>query len=514
MDETLNKMTDIWTQMERKTPEQIEMADNFYDKNIMPLVEEDYVRRNQEKVDQEIQYLIISVGASYEPIVLNIKLFEPEKILFLYTNETEKILDKIVGYASLLPSRYEKYKVSPIESAECYQAIKRCYLEWGRPQKICIDFTGGTKAMSSAAAMAGTFMNINVIYVNSTFDSTFKKPIPGSETLCYIANPWSVFGDLKIEKAFSLFGQYAYAGANEKMDEIQKNMSNPIISQQLRYAQLLAHAYEEWDAFNFSHASNAMSELVSILHRDSNNTSYLLMDFVKRLEEQEKILKDLKSIQHYIKNKTYEKILSDNDAYTALMFTMYQCADVREQQKKYDMATLLFYRLLEMVVQKRLYRYHLLASKMDYEKLEIQVEQMPGWEKISKEDRVIRLKDEFTYIKREIFLIDEVELPEKAALLDGLIILSILHDPVTEECSKDIGITEFLNQVRNKVDLRNSSIFAHGFHTISCKRFKKFREFVEKPFLTFCHAESIDFERYWKSIKWINPEESVNYPIR
>ncbi len=51
----------------------------------------------------------------------------------------------------------------------------------------------------------------------------------------------------------------------------------------------------------------------------------------------------------------------------SLMFTLYQNAFVREKQEKYDMATLLLYRLLEMIEQKRLSNYGLNVSKMKYE---------------------------------------------------------------------------------------------------------------------------------------------------
>ena len=195
----------------------------------------------------------------------------------------------------------------------------------------------------------------------------------------HITNPWLIFGDLEIEKAFSFFGQYAYAGAIEKIEEIQKNMSNPIIHLQLEYAEMLACAYKEWDAFNFNHAAKNMSDLVKILDRDSSNTGYLLMDFREPLKQQAEILEKLKKIQSSIKNRNYEAILSEKEAYTALMFTMYQCACIREQQEKYDMSTLLFYRLLEMIIQKRLYCYHLLASDMNYENMDIHPEQIPEW---------------------------------------------------------------------------------------------------------------------------------------
>lgn len=511
MNKTLDQMTEKWMQMERNTPEQIEKANNFYDETIMPLIEEDYISRNN--VEEEIQYLIVSVGTSCEPIILNIKLFHPEKILFLYTTEAESTLDKIVSYTRLLPSSYEKCKVSPVESAGCYQAIKRCYLEWGRPKKIYIDFTGGTKAMSTAAAMAGTFINVQVVYVGNThFLKSLRKPKPGSETLYHITNPWLIFGDLEIEKAFSFFGQYAYAGAIEKIKEIQKNMSNPIIHLQLEYARMLACAYKAWDAFNFTYAANNMSDLVKLLDRDSANTGYLLMDFMEPLKRQAEILEKMKKIQSSIQNRSYEAILSDKEAYTALMFTMYQCACIREQQEKYDMSTLLFYRLLEMIIQKRLYCYHLLASDMNYENMDIHPEQIPEWKDLGRQERISRLKDNFSDIKKRVFQMDGACLPEKAGLLDGLIILSVFHDPITEPYSKNM--TDFLNNVRSMADLRNSSIFAHGFNSIVwTKQYEKFQKFLKKQFLNFCQIEEIDFDTYLKHIKWINPSESVNYPI-
>ena len=511
MNKILDEKTEIWMQMERKTPEQIETADNFYNQEIMPLVEEDYISRNRNKVDAAIKYLIVSVGNSCEPIILNIRLFQPEKIMFLCTKDSEHTLNQVVSYAQLLPDCYEKCMVIPVESDRCYQAIKRCYTEWGRPQKICIDFTGGTKAMSTAAAMAGSFANIQVVYVGSTWNPKLRKPIPGSETLYYISNPLSVFGDLETEKAFALFDQYAYAGASEKIKEIHKNMPDPVIRQQLEYAGLLAQTYEEWDAFNFMNASNKMNELIHDLNRDRMHTNYLLMDFMETLKQQAKILENLIRIQRNMKGRNYEEILSDNESYTALVFTMYQCAIIREQQKKYDMATLLYYRLLEMIVQKRLYVYHLLTSDMNYENISVPAGQMPEWEALSKKEQISKLKETFSDIKNQVFRVQGASIPEKAGLLDGFIILSVLHDPVIEPYSANPE--KFLNEVRSMADLRNSSIFAHGFHAIRRKNYQNFCKFVNKQLLIFCQTEGENFEKYMKQIKWINPKDSSNYPI-
>lgn len=158
MKKDLKEFTQEWMQLERKTLEQRRQADEFYESNLMALIEEDFIERNQEKVCEKAEYIVISVGTSYEPIVLNIKLFTPQRILFLYTDKTEKTLNKIVRYCSLEPDTYEKRRVSETDPLDIYREIKRYYLEWNKPDKMYIDFTGGTKAMSAAAAMAGALM--------------------------------------------------------------------------------------------------------------------------------------------------------------------------------------------------------------------------------------------------------------------------------------------------------------------------------------------------------------------
>ena len=190
MKKDLKEFTQEWMQLERKTLEQRRQADEFYESNLMALIEEDFIERNQEKVCEKAEYIVISVGTSYEPIVLNIKLFTPQRILFLYTDKTEKTLNKIVRYCSLEPDTYEKRRVSETDPLDIYREIKRYYLEWNKPDKMYIDFTGGTKAMSAAAAMAGALIDIQLIYVGTNdYLTDFRKPNPGSETLFYINNP-------------------------------------------------------------------------------------------------------------------------------------------------------------------------------------------------------------------------------------------------------------------------------------------------------------------------------------
>lgn len=506
MNDNLMKKTEEWMQLERKTLEQRKVADEFYYKNLMSLIEADYIKRNKPQLYEEIKYLIISVGTSYEPIVLNIKLFCPERILFLYTEKTEKTLDQIVNYTNITPTSYEKRKVSEIEPLDIYREIKHSYLEWEQPEKMYIDFTGGTKAMSAAAAMAGALINVQMVYVGTNdYLQDFRKPNPGSETLFYITNPLSVFGDLEIEKAFTLFKQHNYAGSQEKLVFLKDNIPDAEIRQQLNFVYLLACSYEAWDALDFGAAYTHIAQLNRELYRDRMHRSYLLMDYLDHFQKQEQILGFLKEIPNRIKEKRNRDILTNKNMITALMFTMYQNACTREGQEKYDMSTLLLYRLLEMIEQCRLSHYNLFVSQMDYTKLKINTRRMADWAELDAGQRVEQLKEKVMGIKQQLFgRSGNGYLPEQVSLLDGFMILLAFGDPII----KDIN---YLKKMRSMVYLRNNSIFAHGLGPVGKEDFQKFKCFVEDKFRVFCKIEKINFESYCANMELVNPTDSANY---
>ena len=190
MNQELITMTEKWKALERKTDKQRVKAEDFYETKLMKLIEEEFVANNSSKVYEKVEYLIMSVGTSYEPLVLDIRLLQPGRVLFLYTEKTESILDKVVKHCGLDVMRYSKHEVNETDPLDIYREIKAAYLKWNRPDKMYIDFTGGTKSMSAAAAMAGAVINVQLVYIGSTqYLTDFRKPEPGSETLYFISNP-------------------------------------------------------------------------------------------------------------------------------------------------------------------------------------------------------------------------------------------------------------------------------------------------------------------------------------
>lgn len=95
MKNELKKVTEEWMRLERMTMQQRKEAEIFYDERLMNLIEKEFIKKNKSKLIEDVEYLIISVGTSYEPLVLSIKLFKPKRILFLYTEITESILNDV-----------------------------------------------------------------------------------------------------------------------------------------------------------------------------------------------------------------------------------------------------------------------------------------------------------------------------------------------------------------------------------------------------------------------------------
>lgn len=139
---------------------------------------------------------------------------------------------------------------------------------------------------------------------------------------------------------------------------LKENIPDPNIRQQINFVYLLAKVYEAWDSLDFITAHQNIQMLNRELKRDSvMHDNFVLMDFTNILKQQELILSNLVPIKKMTQKKHNMDILSEKKTITALMFTMGQNALIREKQEKYDMATLLFYRLLEMVEQRCLAKF-------------------------------------------------------------------------------------------------------------------------------------------------------------
>lgn len=514
MNQELEIMTRQWMELERKTLEQREAANLFYEENLMGLIVEEYIQCNQRLVTEEVDYLVVSVGTSYEPIVLNISLLQPKQVLFLYTDKTKQYLDKIVRNCALDLSQIIMRKISGTNPLDIYREIKQVYLEWNRPEKIYIDFTGGTKSMSAAAAMAGAMVHAQLVYVGTEeYLTDFRKPRPGSERLYFIANPLKIFGDLEIGKTMTLFSERNYAGVREKLEELKGGVPEPNIRQQLTFLYLLAKMYEQWDALDFISAYETSVKLMHELKRDRDTyPNFVLMDQIDFLQCQSDVLRELSQIPEMIRTKDNVVVLETEEYIFPLIFTMYLNAMRREYQEKYDMATLLLYRVLEMIEQRRLIVYNLYVSNMQYDMIHFRKERNQEYLDCPEKERETLLKEKVFQIEKKLFgHANRSFLPERVSLLEGFIILLALEDEIS---MLDHGHPiNKLKRIRSMVYLRNNSIFAHGLGPVGKEEYCKFRDFVTLLLKEFCEIENISFEKYCSTLRFVHPQESSGYHL-
>lgn len=508
----LKELTEQWMQLERKTMDQRRKAALFYDEYLMKPIEEEYIRNNKDMVFEEVEYMIVSVGTSYEPIVLNIRLLHPGKILFLYTEKSHRTMSKVIEYCKLNPMQYDKSMVSEVDPMDIYREIKKFYLASGKPSKLYVDFTGGTKAMSAASALAGAMIDVQMIYCSTEdYLVDFRKPNPGSERLTYIENPLAVFGEFEIEKAFELFDKYNFAGAKEKFYALKESLPDPALRQQLGFVSLLAASYEAWDALDFIPAHENMMRLKKEIERDRKlHGNYLLMDFSLHIDRQCMMLEQLSKIPALQEARNMRAILDDTEILHALVLTIYQNAKTREEQEKYDMATLLHYRLLEMMSQRRLFHYGIFASHPDYRQVVYNLQRFPELRDMNPEDRFQWLSDRYRNLSQTVFRREpDRYLPSPIASLDGFILLAAMGDPLVGSQLAD-AVT-MIKRLRSMVYLRNNSIFAHGLGPVSLKDYTRFRTFVVGLFEKFCSIEKMNFKECEYYSNWINPIRSANY---
>ena len=105
---TLHELTEIWMAMERKTFVQREKAERYYEKNLMQPIIENYKERNENMVFEQVDYLILSVGTSYEPLILNISLLKTFTDFCHCENINFTAYDRECSFLNPINSQYYK----------------------------------------------------------------------------------------------------------------------------------------------------------------------------------------------------------------------------------------------------------------------------------------------------------------------------------------------------------------------------------------------------------------------
>jgi len=482
LEEKLNELSQYWQSMDRSTESQRKEAEEFYKKELMPILIEYFLQVN--KPEGECDALILTLGTSYEPLVFSILTLKPDRVLILYTEKSLHLLDDVIEFTKLKPSQYTATKIGAENPLQLYREIKNIYEKWNRPKNIYVDFTGGTKSMAAGCAMAGSAINAKLVYITGEYMPFLRKPIPGSERLLYIDDPYTVFGDLEREQAISLFNKMDYISAYRIFEELDQRVPG---TKEYSALKSISKAYDSWDSLDIDGAKNNLSKCLDIIETECRlSGNFILTQQKGKLRKQLEVLSELQKIHCNDNTCANKNNIYSNIGY--LIANLYQNAVRREKQRKYEMASLLLYRILEIIAQKRLWNYGIDTTNADYSILPIDKDLL-----LNKINCIIEKIHGFNKCN---------QLEKKISLLSGFILLAALKDEIIKP-NKPGKEKDILNKLRKRVEARNNSIFAHGYKFIDSKEYREFKEMVDEYIDKICKLESINKEDLFNACEFI-----------
>jgi CRISPR-associated protein (TIGR02710 family) len=407
----------------------------------------------------QYDWLIIPAGIVDRYYVLLINAIKPKKVFFISTHEFRNyFLNFILARTDL---KRQDYIIHPVDYdnldlSTIYKIIKENKQLFFQ-KKVLVDLTRGKRVLTAGAALMSAVENYDLAYIDEDWIDICKRGLPCSERLVPINNPFEVFGDLEDKFAKSLFNFHSYCVSSDVFQLLQDKVQDP---RNYEIKQLIARAYDYWDAFNYISALKILEKALFKIEQ------YNLEEYKNPL------LKNIKSLKKLIELKSKENIkntLKNEKAIVYLLIDIYLSAQRRFVNNRYEDAVTRLYRACELISQHRLSKIGISTINPDYKQINIS-------------NKTYR---QFT---KTLFGIGR-DLPHEIGLKDGHLILFLLKDELWKN-SQIHDLKEFFGLVRN----RDDSIIAHGFEIISPKSFKKFditcKKFIEK----ICQIANVSFE--------------------
>lgn len=402
--------------------------------------------------------LIITVGTGtrpdvyiVKPLVKTVENSRPDYLVMVVTEDSREHADEIVRRLGLQPESIHivvLHDYDNFQSAfkEINAVFKHLYDLGYKRDEIQLDFTSGTKAMSSGAVLAAVYNQCGSI-----------KYITGQRVNGVVADNTEQFRDIPPTAVFALYDlrlaekfirHLQFSAAEALLTDLRKNAA--LLDQADRASTEsmynIAQAYRLWDTFDHNAAMKIFERI-----RDCGP---IIGDYVP----DQAILDHLKCI---VKN--------DEQSNGALVIDLFNNAVRRQYEGKYDDAVARFYRVTEYCAQTILLRkYGIDSSDVALEKIPVPYKEVLGSR--CDDEGKIRIGMDWDYR-----------------------LLAILGDPAGLRYQGDESLQGMLRE-------RNQSVLAHGNKPITgkiCRNLKKaIGELIDSGFPGFM-ALSINVQFPW-----------------
>lgn len=431
--------------------------------------------------------LILTTGGSPEPLVKSISQIKPDYTIFICSKDQPGPPREMGSYIMVdgpgkpckirggkekggedresivvqtgLGAEHEAYEKvitsNPDNLAHCYNASLDAIhkaLNLFPGARICADYTGGTKTMSSALSMAAIDHGGFELFVVSGPRKDLIKVASGTEMLRHV--DWTPILWTKRRRVLDdLFTVHDYNGCIELIDELAYRM--PIGSEQERQLHgylAICRGFQVWDEFRHSEALEYLEPYGAVMSRE--------LTFLRSI---------IRSREAY--NVQTKAAVGEVDGCAegvkpnlALVCDILRNAERRLNCGQFDDAVGRIYRALELMAQYVLLYIHPPVFTSD-----VRLESLPD-----------NLKGKYIEIRKQQANNgkDRLELP----LFKAYELLDELNHPLGSLFS------ERKEEMRNLLQVRNHSIFAHGLDPVPEDKAREFYLFVTS-LLEACEKE-------------------------
>ncbi len=437
--------------------------EDFYFKELYDEVLKRFLshKKSEEVRKKGYKYVISLVGYSAQPILFWHSLVNPLKHFFVCSPETEKTLDRvmeILGYPK--PSTWDKVVIKSTDILSIYKNMKDVLKHIGKEnwKSVLIDITGGKKSMAGAASVIGQLLNIDVGYIDyDVYLDKQRKPRPGTEYPIILDNPLEVFSDIEIEKAKDFFNAYHFERANEILEGLHGKTRNLLEVEKYKN---INDIYKNWNDFDIDRAIEKIKEF----QESVKNCVFVVNEGVKeKISQHLSLLEDIK--KGFDDQPNYEHFVPLN---------FYFAAERYNSTRKFDIAVFLMYRVLESIEQVRLKKRGINPSNTTKEQYEKAGLTFDGYKRVAG-----AVYNNFS---------PPNGLPKKIALMDGFISLAALKDGIFASMNEN-AVKTLLREIYGVTQLRNNSIYTHGFTPLKEEDYTKIRRVARKVLNLFLQKE-------------------------
>lgn len=403
--------------------------------------------------------LLVSVGGSPEPVIYSIEKHQPQVVIYFCSRDSRqqvraeiepKLQHRLLDAATITTPDEQSLVVSVQELVrklpQILADLRRGY------DQLQADFTGGTKVMAAAVVLALADKGCRYSYVGGAGRDKkgLGEVLGGQEKILYSDNPWDVLGRETLNLFALYFNRCRFHSAADvaRRAMLRTDELRPVFETLVQ----LAEAYERWDAFDHGAAGNLLARCLTPLKTLPflGVGQDLTQCFAQAIEADVARVRKIKNDLFTMEGKAKQP----SDGQALILDLLANAVRRAEREHKYDDAVARLYSAVEKIAKIRLFVDHGINNS-----------------KVSPEQVPEALREElFTGLDADGKGCFKFPLYRSFHLLEGL--------------GDGLGQNYRNNEddMRKVLDIRNSSLLAHGFATVSEESYLKLLQIA----LDFC----------------------------